>query len=130
MFEPETKFVPHVSSTQVGATTGVATEEEYDVSAIVPENCIAVVVFGRYDMRTNSMTIDTYGKSGETDPEAVQRITAHAGAGAEPDMQHVTHIIPLDAAKKFYSLKSGVGLANDLIMSWVGWIELIQPKVQ
>ena len=129
MFDSETKFVPHVSAVAVGATTAVGTEETYDMSAIVPENCIAVVVFSRYDMRTNSLTIDVYGKSGETDPEAVQRITAHAGALAEPDMQHVTHIIPLDAAKKFYSLKSAAGLANDLIMSWVGWIEAIQPKV-
>ena len=129
MFDPETKFVPHVSAVAVGATTGVNTEETYDVSAIVPENCLAVVVFSRYDMQTNSMTIDLYGKSGETDAEAVQRVLAHAGAGAEPDMQHCTQIIPLDAAKKFYSIKSAVGLANDLIMSWVGWIEAIQPKL-
>jgi len=130
MNEPETKFIPYASATEVGSSTATAVEEEYDVSAIVPENAVAVVVFARYDMRTNSMTIDLYGKSGTTDAEEVQRVTAHAGALAEPDMQHCTQIIPLDAAKKFYSIKSGVGLANDLIMSWVGWIEAIRPKVK
>ena len=129
MNEPETKFVPFTSATEVGSSTAVGTEETYDVSAIVPENCIAVIVQARYTLATNGMTVDLYGKSGETDAELCQRITAHGNAAVLGDEQHVTHIIPLDATKKFYSKKSVAGVVDDLLMSWVGWIEAIQPKV-
>jgi len=129
MNEYETKFVPFTSTTEVGSSTATAAEETYDVSAIVPENCIAVIVLARYNFQTNSITCDLYGKSGETDAELCQRITAHANAGILLDLQHVTHIIPLDAVKRFYSKKSAAGAVDDLLMSWVGWIEAIQPKV-
>ncbi len=129
MFEPETKFVEYASTTEVGSTTNVNTEEEHDVSAIVPENAIAVVILGRYNFATASMTLDVYGKSGITDALEVQRITAHANAAVEADLQHCMHIVPLDAAKKFYSKKSAAGLASDGIWSWLGWIEAIEPKV-
>ena len=59
----------------------------------------------------------------------VQRITAHANAVVEPDLQHCMHIVPLDAAKKFYSIKSVAGAIDDGLWSWLGWIEAIQPKV-
>ena len=129
MNEPETKFIPYASTTEVGSTTAVGTEETYDVSAIVPENCIAVVILARYNFGANGMTLDLYGKSGETDAELCQRITAHGNAAVLADMQHVMHIVPLDAAKKFYSKKSVAGAIDDGIFTWVGWIEAIQPKV-
>jgi len=129
MFENQTKFVPYTSTTEVGSSTNVTTEETYDVSAIVPENDIAVIILARYNFQTNSITCDLYGKSGETDAELCQRITAHGNAGILLDLQHVTHIVPLDAAKKFYSKKSAAGAIDDLIMSWIGWIEAAQPKV-
>ena len=129
MNEPETKFVPYASTTEVGSTTAVNTEETYDVSAIVPENAVAVVILGRYNFAGASMTLDVYGKSGVVVALEVQRITAHANAVVEPDLQHVMHIIPLDAAKKFYSLKSAAGAIDDGLWSWLGWIEAIQPKV-